>query len=368
MARPMKRFTIEKRRFAKGYCEGINLAADGVLRVVGEKAVCCYISPRLDSAEGDCRWGRMILQIELPREAQLTLVAFATNQDKIVWDGKAMTYSEYFSNGDISWHKKLALMEGLGCQKVKNARDLLLYQLEGRFLWFALEIQGADTGSIHQALVYAQREDFMQTFPEIYRRNSDFMSRYLSIFSSIYSDVQRRVDSLEQIVNIDTAPVEMLPVFAGWIGLDLGGNFLESGKLRALLKTAYTINRYKGTRRAITDVARLLLEQEPYVIEQQTVSAYVNGENKEVYRKLYGADPQCVTVMASMKPDEKFHSQFLFLLNQFKPIRTQVNLVFLQNNGQLDGHCYMDVNGVLVQNTAGELDEMDTFNTNIVLQ
>jgi hypothetical protein len=103
-------------------------------------------------------------------------------------------------------------------------------------------------------------------------------------------------------------------------------------------------------------------------VEQQAVAAYMNSENRDVYRKLYGSSPQGVTIMALARPDEKFHSQFLFLLNQFKPARAQINLVFLQPNGRLDGHCYMDVNGILARNAVGELDESDILGANIVLQ
>ena len=52
--------------------------------------------------------------------------------------------------------------------------------------------EGVSIGNIR---VEAPGDNFMQTFPEVYREKNSFFHRYLSVYSSIYNDFQEKLDA-----------------------------------------------------------------------------------------------------------------------------------------------------------------------------
>ena len=75
-----------------------------------------------------------------------------------------------------------------------------------------------------------------------------FFHRYMSIYSTLYMDFQEKIDNVADFLDINTAPAQLLPIFCGWMGLDVSGDFLTEDRLRTLVKEAYQLNRTKGTR------------------------------------------------------------------------------------------------------------------------
>ena len=58
----------------------------------------------------------------------------------------------------------------------------------------------------------------------------------------------------------------------------------------------------------------------------------------------------------------------MFLLNQFKPVRSRLKIKYLEPMANLDGHVYLDVNAYIGEVQSGVLDERIGLDGNIVLK
>jgi hypothetical protein len=65
---------------------------------------------------------------------------------------------------------------------------------------------------------------------------------------------------------------------------------------------------------------------------------------------------------------EKKKKQLLLLLDQYKPVRSRIRIVSLDDSGVLDGHTYLDQNAVTFEQGDGVLDDRQMMDGTIVLQ
>ena len=61
--------------------------------------------------------------------------------------------------------------------------------------------------------------------------------------------------------------------------------------------------------------------------------------------------------MVGRKMDEKLRLRLKFLIDQFRPARSRCRIVFLEECGGLDAFTYLDINGTVLQNAPGSLDD-----------
>ena len=99
-------------------------------------------------------------------------------------------------------------------------------------------------------------------------------------------------------------------------------------------------------------VVKLFVSEEIYIVEYNLLSA---GERRG--EGLYGKTPYDFTVMVDGPMDEKLRLRLQFLIDQFKPIRSRYRIIFLSDCGGLDAFTYLDVNGAVLQNMPGNLDD-----------
>lgn len=65
---------------------------------------------------------------------------------------------------------------------------------------------------------------------------------------------------------------------------------------------------------------------------------------------------------------ENQKSQLMFLLNQFKPVRSRLKVRFLDPKGDLDSHTYLDMNAYVQEAENAVLDERQGMDSSILLQ
>ena len=275
---------------------------------------------------------------------------------------------DILKDSEISTKDKVQFMEELGAVKQINQTDILLYELEGRYLYLCVEVQGLGEGEIRNLWVDNQGDFFLDTFPEVYREHGSFFHRYMSVFSCIYMDFQEKIDKVADFLDIDTAPAEILPIFCKWMGLDVSGDFLTEDRLRTLVREAYHLNRTKGTREALLRVCEIVLGEKVVILEKNVIRENTQAENQKIYEDLYGNGIYDVTLLVHTFVAENQKSQLMFLLNQFKPVRTNLKIKFLDQKGSLDGHVYMDMNAQVMDTRAVVLDERAGLDGNIVLK
>ena len=352
MADGIRTYKLERSRLSRGLLDGFAVTPAGQVVTAGDRERRHLFLPRLDSAVEDCPWGRLAFRADFQGDAVLTVHAFASNEAHLLLGEQTIPVDSFLLDGAVDAGKKEALFNARGGGRYVGSQDILLYGLTGRWLWLWLELTGPGTVTLSQFRVLVPGDNFFRTFPEIYQTDGDFFHRYLSIFSSLYSDLQDTVDRLHEYVDLDTAPDGALPIFARWLGLELDGNFLDPPDLRRLLKLAPQLIRAKGTRRAIELIVGLFVAEPVYLVERNLLSP-IQREGSE----LYGEDRFDFTVLIRRKGDEKLRSRLTYLIDQFKPIRSRARLVFLGDRGSLDDFAYLDVNGTMLQSVPGRLDD-----------
>ena len=68
---------------------------------------------------------------------------------------------------------------------------------------------------------------------------------------------------------------------------------------------------------------------ETFIIERNRLEGYIPNDMQQTYQKLYGESAQDVTILVKIPENEKLQQQVMYLLRQFKPVRSRIRLVFM---------------------------------------
>ena len=350
-------YSIRQNRLKKALFQGMELGdGDSVRSCEGGDHY--FVLPLLDSGISDCPWGRLHFEMTLPENCVCYLYAAASNELRGV---------EVMLDTDSSLLDKKRLLQSLRGLRFINKQDVLLYEITGRYLWIMAEVIGKNV-SIRNIRAEAPGDNFMQTFPEVYREKNSFFHRYLSIYSSIYNDFQEKLDHRGELLPVETAPLRLLELYAKWLGIDVNGGYLGEETLRELLKEAPELLRRKGTKYCIERICEILLGEVPVIAERSQMQRYIRRNEREQYDALYGDSPYDVTLLLKHYVEEKKKEQLLHLLSQFKPLRSRLHIVFLEPTGVLDEHSYMDKNAITFTQDEGMLDAAQIADGTIILQ
>ena len=93
-----------------------------------------------------------------------------------------------------------------------------------------------------------------------------FVGRFLLIFESILSPIERSIDNLASYFDPRLTPPELLPWLASWVGLELDENW-PLAQQRQLVLWAARLYRWRGTRRALREHLRLYTGRTPLIVE-----------------------------------------------------------------------------------------------------
>jgi phage tail-like protein len=337
--------------------EGFECLDEGGIATIDTAARHICFLGRIDGGHRSCKWGRLRFTAQSDEGAIPVVHAFATDDEQLIASGEVTTYDSVLLNPHEPVGRKRSLFELAAASKFVGKEDVLLYEQEGRYLWLCVEILGQGRVVLRNFEVFTPRDNFLGSFPEIYRIDGEFFHRYLAVFSSLYYDLQNTIDSMDSLVDADTAPKEALPILAGWLGLEPDEGALSETQFRLLLKAAYEIIRAKGTRKAVHDVLSVFLDQPFYIIEQRETKDIMAGRDREVCGRLYGDSSFDLTILVRHEPDERLRDGLRYLIRQFAPLRARVEIVFLENTNRLDDYTYCDINARITGFDAGRLDE-----------
>lgn len=360
MEKLLKKYRLGSSRIKNSALYGLVPDEQGGLHTLPEQGYHAVFFCALDAGRSDCEWGRFVLDADLPSDMALVIHALASDESRILRDGAILETDDFLHMPNESAQHKMRLFTLSDSLRQDGATDVLLYEQRGRYLWLCIELIGAGEATLQNLRVYTPGDNFFQTFPEVYRRNGEFLHRYLSIFSSLYNDLQEEIDGLPTLFDLDTAPTALLPIFAGWMGLELDANFLTDQQCRTLVQSAFRLLSKKGTRASIEEIVRLLVSEPVYILERTNADGQREFGGKD--------DPFAFTVLIDRSSDEQLHYKLLCLINQFRPIRTSVSIIFLGDCVRMDYHCYLDINAKLVESVGGCLDDGAALNGMIYLQ
>ena len=347
----IRTYRLGRARLNRALLEGFVVEGEGLRTCDSPAGVHRVFFAGLDSARNDCDWGRLSLRCALSPESMLSVRAFASNQDSIIRAGEVVRVDDFLLDPAVPEKEKQRLFMLGGGMEQRGMQDVLLNGQTGRWLWLYLELAGEEEHRLEDMRVYVPGDNFFRTLPQVYQEDNDFLRRYMSIFSTMYQEFQEKIDALPQLMDVDTAPEGLLPVLASWMGLEVDEMLFTSDELRRLLKAAPELLEHKGSKWAVETAVKLFVPDEVYIVERNLLMEDQRSDS------LYGDSVFDFTVMVGRKMDEKLRLRLQFLIDQLKPIRSRYKIVFLEECGGLDAFMYLDVNGAVLQNTAGTLDD-----------
>jgi len=110
-----------------------------------------------------------------------------------------------------------------------------------------------------------EQSSYLKYMPAVYGTN-DFIGRFLLIFESILTPIDRQIGNLPYYFDPRLAPPDFLPWLAGWLGLVLDERWPE-GQRRELIRSAVDLYDWRGTRRGVSEFLRLYTGYLPEIIE-----------------------------------------------------------------------------------------------------
>lgn len=348
------RYSIKYNRMKDAYTEGFEAFQDGSIKSFSAIHNCVYFKP-VDTAVADSTFGRLCFDLKLVGNESLNIYVFADNE----W-----IYPD--KSTDIADYRRIFKRDG--ALKFNDVSDILLYELSGRYLYLAFESEGEGDVEISNIKLFTRGDNFMDTFPIVYRERNSFFHRYMSVFSSIYNDLDEEIEKLPELLNLDTCDASLLPIYGRWLGIDVGDGFLEENVLRSLVKESYNLNRMKGTKYCLERISEIILGEKGIVVERNNVEDYLTPSQVADFNRLYGNRLSDVTLMIKRSLDAITSSQLMYILEQFLPINCSLHIVELDSIGTLDGHVYLDINANIYKAGAGSLDDVMYLDGNIILE
>ena len=345
-------YTIKNNRIKQGYIEGFNVYDSNRLELDETKRDHFVFLRPIDGVNDDSHWGRLSCNLLLSEEIVCYIYVIASNTlDIVIDEGESVHLDDVLFGKEMETYKKVSLLMNLGAKRFVNNNDFLLYDFKGRYLFVAIEMLGTGKASIGNIRVGVRGDNFMGAFPEVYRQENSFFHRYLSIFSSIYNDISEQNDKLYEMLDLDKCSPELLEMYGSWFGIDLRGGFLSEDVLRTIVKEAYQLNRMKGTRKVIERILEIMLGDDAVLLENRRQDGGIFD----------------VTILVNRKLTEELRHQLTFLLNQFKPIRTNIRLLQMEKEAVMDGNSYLDMNATIPAEKHVVLDEEALYDGAITL-
>ena len=332
-------YSVKDGRIKKSSLLGLIPLGKGRLSLLPSDDYHLLILPPIDGEHVENRWGRLKFNIDLPTDS--LFITYILGVNDLIESERLKTSQD---------------LRSMGAKRFVNQNDILLYDVEGQYLYVAIEVFGEGEGEISNIAIDAIGDNFMNTFPEIYRENNSFFHRYMSIFSSIYNDFGEDISKLPKILDIDTAPAEFLVAFGLWLGIDIDCDISDIEIMRGLVREAYELNKLKGTKACLIKIGKIILGEEITILEKNIMEQFQDQTELETFKTLFGDNVYNICILLNKEYDEAKKSQFMYVLKQFIPIRARVQIVNLKKEGELDFHSYLDMNAKLFESRDGALD------------
>lgn len=328
---------------------------DGLRLDRDKSATGVYCMRAVDSGQSGFRWDRIVAEAFLPPDTALRVYAHASDEKN--WSGWEML-EKGFASRDA---RPAGLISEVFGPPAARSGDFYL-RLSGRFLWLAFELTatGTDSPEIRALRLWMDADHMADYLPAIYREE-DFTRRFLSVFNSMYEDMEQAVDALPGILDFERASGDMLRFLASWVCVDRGDS---EDELRERIRTAladyedlYTV---EGVRKSV----RRLAGREPILIEHAQVSPNrPDCADPAAYRMLYGESPYSFFVLL---PEDTFSSQrerreFQREMEELIPAGMSMRMIQLKQCVQLGWHTYLGINSRVSGYVPAVIDEQVTI-------
>lgn len=353
--RPLKYFVFNKKRdYLHGCLDHVRLAAQGIEpepESYGYKGI--FISRPLDSREEGNQWHRAVINSAGYGDDSIWFFFYCSDSPEVSVDGRLWEWGDLISSEEFTSDRKHEIMEPFLVHQVPNPQDILLYNAKGRFLWMEIRLSGQTEfiPRIMNMKIYAQGRSLTEFLPEIYQAEpeNDFLKRYLSLFESLYQEMDVKIRTAARQLDPRAADREFLAWTARWTGIPDAELWPEE-KLRILLNGIVRKNLTRGTKEYMGYMIRVFTGESPLFVEFGDIEQYKN--QPEVYgslKRCYAHGPYEATILVREQavPSMQEQKALKKMIENMKPAHMEIHLVFLKPYIYLNQNVYVGINSVL---------------------
>ncbi|MDQ2085373.1 phage tail protein [Herbivorax sp. ANBcel31] len=355
------------------FSQNIKIMSDGSLELAEGRTRGTFIWTSIDSREKGMSWYRILVDGYIPQNDFIKLSCYVNEKKTIFFKDKLIDIDDWLLDDSIKDKEKMELFEVLDIVSFNNAKDVLINNAKGRYLWIKIELTSSQKKSpiIRKIRAYYDVQSFVQYLPEIYQQENDsseFLERFLGIFQSLYLDMEEKIDNISNYFDPECVYGEFLNFLADWVGID-DVHIWDAHKLKALIKTSVKSYKTKGTKESIEKHVELYTTEKPYIIEHFQIKKFNDIEKDKLMKRLYSDSPYIFTVIVKEQhvPGRKEYSELKKIIDSVKPAHTQANLVVLKPLIHLGNYSYLGINSYLERPTKLKLDGYSTLTFNTML-
>lgn len=191
---------------------------------------------------------------ELARRDCDRLTAALSDRDRSTVDAwQTAAIDALAAHADVDWTTVDSL----------NPDDVLLRDAVGRYLFVALELDGSPRSSprVDSVTAFCPRQSYLRYLPELYQeddRSAAFLEQYLSVFESVFADIEAEIDGIGRYFDPDAVPSEGLSWLEQWLAVESDEIWPEDAR-RELLSRAPELYKRRGTKAGLRSMLELYL-------------------------------------------------------------------------------------------------------------
>lgn len=339
--------------WSRGLLCGLKLQGNSVVFDDEGSSFASLITGSVDSAEHNFCWKNLLADIEIPESMIMRIYAYTADSTLCSIDDSAAELDSYLADKTVSAEEKLKKLEPMFKLIGIGTSDCPV-NMRGRYIWIKLEFVALEERGmkLNKLKLLLKSESIMDYLPEVYRAEdgeNGFMSRYISIFDSIFFDMDDKIAALDEGFDYRSADGVMLRYLAEWLDID-DTAYLSDEELRKKISAAPEEYRALGTKRGLSDWIENEYGVKPNIIEYYSVRKMVyEGRDRECYRRLFGVNPYSFFILLPETVFKNTHEANIFMekLRKRVPAYTQPQVVLTRQSVILENHTYLGVNTVI---------------------
>lgn len=336
----------------RGLLYNIAIAGNALKSAEGT-AQCTIITASADSTEHGFLWRSAEVFANISENTVMRVSAYAADSTIVNIGDKTCELDALLSDGTMSEKERLELVSGLFTPLCTNCFDGPI-NLKGRYIWIKLDFMALDRKAVEVSKIklLLKSDSMMNYLPEMYRASdgeSGFMTRFMSIFDSIFFDMDERIASARSAMDYRVADGDMLRYLAEWIMTD-DAAYLDAPRLREKIRDTVEDYKYTGTKHGLCSWIKREYGAEPVIIEYFDVKKMISeGKDSEVYKRLFGSNPYKIFVLMPENTFADTHAANIFTkrLKSRLPAYAEAEVIVLKKNVVLDNNTYLDVNSIV---------------------
>lgn len=233
-----------------------------------------YYSKTLDGSKKECQWHRFTIGSKLPEKTLFEVYYYASDDTRL-----KEKYEKVLAGDNKSVQEKKQKLDKLipWESDAKNSPgDMLFQNAQGRYLWVKIALSTYDetvSPKITQAKILYPRISYLRYLPAIYQEDpvsKAFLERFLSLFESVFYDLEIDIANVYKYFDPETTPKEFLEWLGSWLNRALEEDWDEKIK-RDFIKDAYSLYKLKGTPEGIKKAIEIYTGKKPVIVEYQNM-------------------------------------------------------------------------------------------------